>query len=449
MTTLPLGKLISRSPLRLGFLLIPLAVAFFALSPTAEAVNPPPDGGYPSENTAEGDYALYRLTGGGDNTAIGFRALLDNTNGNYNTAIGVDALESNNTGEENTASGVGALNHNTTGGGNTANGSYALWKNATGGGNTANGLQALYSNTAGNYNTATGINALYSNTGTNNTANGASALFTNTSGGNNVASGVDALYFNTTGYYNTADGDFALYHNTIGHDNTGSGNQTLFNNTSGNFNIALGNLAGYSLTKGSNNIDIGNQGLGGESGKIRIGTKGTHTATFVAGIYGKTVASGVGVIVNANGQLGTMQSSARYKEAIKPMDKASEALLKLKPVTFHYKAALDPDAIPQFGLIAEQVEKVNPDLVVRDEEGKVMTVRYEAVNAMLLNEFLKEHSKVEEEDQKLRQLEAVTLHQQKEIEALTATLKEQDLQIQKMSTQVAAAIPVLKLAQNQ
>jgi hypothetical protein len=157
----------------------------------------------------------------------------------------------------------------------------------------------------------------------------------------------------------------------------------------------------------------------------------------------------VGVIVNANGQLGTMQSSARYKEAIKPMDKASEALLKLKPVTFHYKAALDPDAIPQFGLIAEQVEKVNPDLVVRDEEGKVMTVRYEAVNAMLLNEFLKEHSKVEEEDQKLRQLEAVTLHQQKEIEALTATLKEQDLQIQKMSTQVAAAIPVLKLAQNQ
>src|SRR5207253_8914087 len=113
-----------------------------------------------------------------------------------------------------------------------------------------------------------------------------------------------------------------------------------------------------------------------------------------AGIHGVTVASGVGVVVSSNGQLGTVTSSARFKEAIKPMDKVSEALLALKPVTFRYKHDLDPDGIPQFGLVAEQVEKVNPDLVVRDEDGKVNTVRYEAVNAMLLNEFLKEHRNV-------------------------------------------------------
>src|SRR5204863_1953571 len=172
---------------------------------------------------------------------------------------------------------------------------------------------------------------------------------------------------------------------------------------------------GLNLTTGNNNIDIGNVGVAGESKTIRIGKSGTQTRTFIAGISGVTVAGGVGVIVGTNGQLGTVVSSARFKEAIQPMDKASEAILALKPVTFHYKQELDPDGIPQFGLIAEQVEKVNPDLVIRDEDGKVNTVRYEAVNAMLLNEFLKEHRKVEEKAGEIAQMK-------KQIETLTATV---------------------------
>src|SRR5206468_4324040 len=203
-------------------------------------------------------------------------------------------------------------------------------------------------------------------------------------------------------------GNYTLLSNTVGNYNTAVGSAALEYSTGAN-NIALGNQAGFNLTTGNNNIDIGAQGVAGESGKIRIG-KGA-SGTFISGIYNKTVASGVGVIVDSTGHLGTVQSSARYKEAIKPMDKASEAILQLKPVTFRYKQELDPDAIPQFGLVAEQVEKVNPDLVVRGEDGKVSTVRYEAVNAMLLNEFLKEHRQVQE--------------QQKEIDALKMELKEQ------------------------
>src|SRR4030095_10706884 len=142
---------------------------------------------------------------------------------------------------------------------------------------------------------------------------------------------------------------------------------------------------------------IGNLGRAHESNTIRIGRTADQTATFIAGISGATVPAGVAVIVGADGHLGTTTSSARFKEAIKPMDKASEAILALEPVTFRYKHDLDPDGIPQFGLVAEQVEKVNPDLVARDDQGKPCTVRYEAVNAMLLNEFLKEHRKVEKQ----------------------------------------------------
>ena len=202
---------------------------------------------------------------------------------------------------------------------------------------------------------------------------------------NNTAIGVETLVRNTTGSSNTALGFFAL-----------------INNTTGNNNIAVGEHAGSNLTIGSNNIDIGNFGKVGESNKIRIGTTGTHNGAFIAGIRGVTVASGVGVIVGTDGKLGTVVSSARFKEAIKPMDKASETILALQPVTFRYKKELDPDGIPQFGLVAEEVEKVNPDLVARDEQGKPYTVRYEAVNAMLLNEFLKEHRKVEEQKQRSR-----------------------------------------------
>jgi hypothetical protein len=197
----------------------------------------------------------------------------------------------------------------------------------------------------------------------------------------------------------------------------------------------LGNSAGIRLTTGSNNIDIGNLGVTGEANTIRIGTVGTQNATFIAGIRGVTVASGVGVIVGSNGQLGTVTSSARFKEAIRPMDKASEAILALQPVTFRYKQEIDPDGIPQFGLIAEQVEKVNPDLVARDADGKVNTVRYEAVNAMLLNEFQKEHRSV-------RDLKETVAQQQKQIEALSATVR-------KVSGRIELSAPAPQIAANE
>src|SRR5439155_1159113 len=194
--------------------------------------------------------------------------------------------------------------------------------------------------------------------------------------------------------------------------NTANGFQALYNNTTGASNIALGYNAGTNLTTGSNNIEIGNVGVAGESKHIRIGTTGTHTHTFISGISGATVAGGVGVIIDTSGHLGTVVSSERFKDAIKPMDKANEAIFALKPVTFWYKKELDPDGIPQFGLVAEQVEKVNPDLVAHDEEGKPYTVRYEAVNAMLLNEFLKEHRKVEEQEATITQLKSAVAQQQ-------------------------------------
>jgi hypothetical protein len=360
----------------------------------------------------------------------------------------------------NTGGGSDALVRNTTGTLNTAYGAGALFVNNTGSNNTATGANALASNTTGSNNTATGFAALVSNTtisgvaGVSNTANGFQALFSNTTGGDNIAIGDAALFSNTTGGGNVSTGDSALGHNTTGNHNTANGVLALLRNTTGNSNIALGIAAGANLTTGSNNIDIGNVGVAGESRRIRIGTKGTHTNTFIAAISGVTVAGGVGVIIDTNGHLGTTTSSERFKEAIKPMDKASEAILALKPVTFRYKHELDPEGIPQFGLVAEQVEKVNADLVARDDQGKVNTVRYEAVNAMLLNEFLKEHRKVEDQGRKEQEQEATIsqlkstvaqqqkdfqlalAQQQKEIKALTASLKEQASQIKKVSAEL-------------
>jgi hypothetical protein len=498
MTTLHLRKSIGRSPLRCGFLLIPLALALacFVLLPTTQAVSPAPDGGYPNGNTAEGDNALFSLSSGTNNTANGFAALFNNTTGGLNTATGVFALFSNTTGANNTANGVSALQSNTTGGSNTATGVDALLNNTTGTQNTATGVEALANNTIGSQNTASGINALLNNTtGSNNTGNGANTLLNNTTGSQNMANGANALFFNTTGSGNTATGAFALVQNTTGINNTangfdallsnttGSGNtvngafalrsnttgfnstangqgalssnttggsntadgwHALHSNTTGASNIALGFNAGGNLTTGSNNIDVGNVGVAGEASHIRIGTKGTQTNTFIAGISGVTVAGGVGVIVGTNGQLGTTTSSVRFKEAIKPMDDASEAILSLQPVTFRYKHELDPDGIPQFGLIAEQVEKVNPDLVVRDADGKLNTVRYEAVNAMLLNEFLKEHRTVQEQKATIAQLrqdlQSRLAEQQKQIEALTAGLQKvsAQLELNKPAPQIVA-----------
>src|SRR6266704_4844128 len=251
----------------------------------------------------------------------------------------------------------------------------------------------------------------------------------NTGGVQNTAIGERALSSNTAGFDNTANGFDALENSTTGSNNTANGFRALLNNTTGSGNIALGVIAGLNLTTGSNNIDIGNLGVAGESGNIRIGTNPTQNTTFIAGISGVTVAGGVGVIIDTNGHLGTVVSSARFKDQIKAMDQVSEAILALHPVTFRYKHDLDPAGIPQFGLVAEQVEKVNPDLVARDEQGKPYTVRYEAVNAILLNEFLKEHRKVELQDRNAQE-------QQKEIDALKAELKEQRSLIQKVSAQL-------------
>src|SRR6266478_3976599 len=225
---------------------------------------------------------------------------------------------------------------------------------------------------------------------------------------------------------NTFLGEDALLNNTTGSFNMAIGFDALFNNAAGKNNIAVGFNAGILVT-GSNNIDIGNEGLLAESNTIRIGKTGTHTRTSIAGIYGVPLAQGVGVMVSPNGHLGTITSSARFKEAIKLMDKTSEAILSLQPVTFRYKHELDPDGIPQFGLVAEEVEKVNPDLVARDEQGKPYTVRYEAVNAMLLNEFLKEHGKVEE---LTKEFESKLAEQQKQIQQLTGGLQKVSAQLE-------------------
>jgi Chaperone of endosialidase len=410
----------NRSSLRSGFLLMAVAFFCFALAPVARAACQ--QGCLTNDNTVLGDDALFSLTTGLNNTAIGFNALYHNTTGNANTANGWSALFNNTTGFTNTATGVYALISNTTGFLNTAIGGFALGSNTTGFENTAIGNNALFGNTTGVLNTASGFQVLSSNTtGAYNTANGAYAL--------------DA---NTTGSNNTAIGGFALRRNTTGEGNTANGSRALVRNTTGNDNIALGNNAGENLTTGSSNIDIGNRGVAGETRTIRVGTTGTHTAAYIAGISGATVPTGVAVIVDANGQLGTTTSTARYKEAIRPMDKASEAVLALKPVTFHYKHELDPDSIPQFGLIAEDVEKVNPDLVVRDAEGKVNTVRYEAVNAMLLNEFLKEHRKVED-------LQTTIEQQQKDFHA---ALTEQEEAIQTLKALVLKVSARLEASQS-
>jgi uncharacterized coiled-coil protein SlyX len=330
-----------------------IPVFLIALSLTAQAVVPAPDGGYPGQNTAEGAFALHSLTTGGFNTAVGFLSLQGNTTGSYNTANGAVALHENDTGHSNTANGYAAIRANTTGIGNTA-------------------------------------------------------------------TGAGALTFNTTGDHNTA-----------------SGTSALFLNDTGNNNTAFGWRAGSLQTNGSNNIYIGAEvaGVAGESNTIHIGRN--ITDTFIDGINGATASGGAAVfVVGGAGKLGTMPSSARFKDEIKPMDKASEVILALRPVSFRYKKEVDPQRVAQFGLVAEDVEKINPDLVIRDAQGRPQTVRYEQVNAMLLNEFLKEHRKVQEQDTTIAQVkstaakqEATIAQQQKQIEALTAGL-------QKVSTQL-------------
>jgi len=390
--------------------------AFFALSRPALATCQ--EGCLTSQNTVLGDDALSNTTGA-NNTAIGFEALSNDTTGVQNTAIGASALFSNTIGSFNTALGYAALSNLILGVDNTAIGGSALTSITNGSQNTAVGYQALFSNIKGSFNTAVGDFALQKNKANNNTATGLAALGSNVTGFNNAANGSGALGLNTTGNSNTADGY-----------------QALVNNTTGGFNIALGNNAGGNLTTGMNNIDIGNSGFAGESNTIRIGNPTKQTNAYIAGISGVPVAGGVGVIIDGNGHLGTIVSSERFKDGIEPMAHASEAILALKPVTFRYKQHLDPQGIPQFGLVAEEVEKVNPDLVMRDDKGKPFTVRYEAVNAMLLNEFLKQHRKVEEQQVTITALKSALAEQQKAMKALAATVKEQTVQLQKVNARL-------------
>jgi Chaperone of endosialidase len=396
--------------------LIIFALVCFTLVQNTQAVSPPPDGGYPGGNTAEGQDALLSLTSGTWNTAVGFASLKSNTIGNLNTAIGINALSLNTIGINNTANGGNALYSNTIGYQNTANGVYALFRNTTGITNTALGAFALRDNT-----TASG-----------NTAIGQAALLRNTTGGGNTAIGVLALWDGTTGSGNTAVGQGAISNPGLGNGNTAVGAGAFYSGD-GDFNTALGASAGDSGTSGSYNIFIGAHVRGGiqESNTIRIAdnlpTDPGASACFIGGINGQTTTSGTAVFINSSGKLGTITSSARFKKDIKPMNKTSEAIFSLEPVTFRYKKEIDPAGTSQFGLIAEEVAKVNPALVVRDKEGKPYTVRYEQINAMLLNEFLKEHRKNEEQ-------EATIARQQKQIDALTAGL-------QKVSAQLEANKP--------
>jgi uncharacterized coiled-coil protein SlyX len=361
-----------------SLLLTPLLLACFGLAPMAQAVGPDTDGTIPGSNNGEG--------------------------------IGV--LVSRTTGVWNTGTGFEALNHLTAGNQNTATGLRALFSDTNGGFNTAVGALSLFSNTSGFFNSATGAYSLAHNTDAN----------------YNTANGYGALYYNTEGQYNTATGFGALYRNVSGGGNTANGYGTLTANTTGSNNTALGIFSGSGVTTANGVIAIGSSGAN------------VSNSCFIGNIFGTTVSGGTAVFINSFGQLGTVSSSRRFKNDIKPMDNASEAILALKPVTFHYKR--DTKDTTQFGLIAEDVAELSPDLVVRDEKGEIYTVRYDAVNAMLLNEFLKEHRTVQELKSTVAKQEARIAQQQKGMEVVTARLDEQQAQIQKVSAQLELSKPV-------
>ena len=444
-------------------LLIALALLGFPLSPTAQAVVPAPDGGYPGRNTAEGQKALFSLTTGTDNTAVGYLSLERLTTGGLNTGVGAWALTLN-TADNNTACGGAALLFNGIGPNNTAVGTAALLFNTIGEGNTATGAFALYNNIEGDFNTANGEFALGSNAiGERNTAIGDSALFFNTEGNRNTAVGNPALLHNITGDDNTAIGSFALRNNTDGDQNTAVGAQALSSNTTGRNNIAIGVDALFNNTQGNDNIAIGSFSLSDVTGNRNIALgfdagAGITTASnvicigdnldganvsnscYIGGIWSQPGGSQA-VYINSDGKLGQMVSSRRFKDEVKSMNEASKIIYGLKPVSFRFKPEIEPTRPLSFGLIAEDVEKISPDLVTRDSDGKVNSVRYEAVNAMLLNEFLQEHRKNEEQG-------ATIAQQQKEIDALNAELKEQASQIQRVCAQLELSKPAQQTVKN-
>ena len=363
-----------------------LFVAFtlicFALSPAAHAVVPAPDGGYPGFNTAEGQNALFSLTTGTGNTGLGWRSLFLTTDGSFNTGVGVGALLLNN-----------------------------------GSSNTAVGAVALLLNTTGSNNTAVGTGTLVNNTTDRNTAVGANALNADNSGTDNCAVGFEALTSDTTGGANTAVGRGALDQNVTG-----------------NFNTAIGKDAG-GLATGSGNVYIGH---------LVAGVAGEDNHTYIRNIKDTSVNGGGADIVTIDlttGLLGHASSSRRYKEDIRPMDKTSEVIYQLQPVTFHYKKEIDRTQSPAFGLIAEEVAKADPNLIVRDSRGQPESVHYEMVDAMLLNEFLKAHQKLEAQEATIAELNSTVAQQQKGMEALTA-------QVQKVSAQIEVNKPAPQLTAN-
>ena len=342
------------------------------VAPVAQAVTPPPDGGYPGGNTAEGQNALLNLTSGGYNAAIGWLSLRSVSIGSFNTAVGAGTL---------------ALSNDIR---NTAIGAGALLINHGGGLNTANGAFALLFNTVGSFNTASGD----------------SALAGNIVGMDNTASGAAALVANTTGNENTADGRETLFHNTSGSDNTAVGYQAGLNATTGDGNVYLG---------------AGVQGIAGEANHTYIRNVNT---TSVSGGGTDTV-----TVDLTTGLLGHATSSRRYKDDIKAIDNASEALFRLKPVSFRYKKEIDQSRSLNYGLIAEEVAEVDPNLAVRDRNGKIDSVRYSAINALLLNEFLKEHQAFVEAQKKVQKLEAA-------LASLNDRLNEQEGKIERVSARL-------------
>jgi len=398
--------------------LVALALLGFVLLPRAQAVVPAPDGGYPNFTTAEGTNALQHLTTGAGNTGVGWASLFSDSTAGFNTGVGAGTLILNNA-ASNTAIGAVALLFNTSGDSNTAVGVSALKSNTEGSVNTATGFQALFSNTTGDFNTANGGNALFANNGVNNTAIGYGALEFNTDGGNNTAVGIFALQDNTVGGGNTAVGSAALASNTTAGDNT-----------------AVGNEAGSNITA-FGNVCIG-AGVSGEAAATNttwIRNVNTLTQNFSAGVNDYVT------VRLTDGRLGhtAVVSSRRYKEDIKPLDKTSEALYALKPVSFHLKKEYDETQALGFGLIAEEVEKVDPSLVYCNNKGQAESVRYEMVNAMLLNEFLKDHHKVAKQEATIAQLK-------EQIEALVAHSKEQDSQIERVHDRMQMNNPEARVA---
>jgi trimeric autotransporter adhesin len=373
--------------------------------PRAQAVVPPPDGGYPNFTTAEGTNALQNLTTGAGNTGVGWRSLFSAGASNFNTGVGAGTLVLN-TADSNTAVGAAAMLLNTTGIKNTAVGTAALVYNDSGIENVAVGFQALLQNT---------------------TIGGNAGAF-------NTAVGTLALQNNTTGVFNTAIGDDVLNMNTTTHDNTAVGAGAMANSTGTN-NTAVGRQAGLTSGAGNNNVYLGSN---------MTGVAGENDHTYIRNINTTSVSGGGTDTVTVNvttGLLGHATSSRRYKEDIKPMDNSSQALFALKPVTFRYKKEIDQSQSLEYGLVAEEVAQVDPSLAIRDKNGQIDSVRYNAINAMLLNEFLKEHRKNEQQEETIAELKSG-------MTALAATVKEQAAQIQKVSAQLEASKPAPQVVNN-